>query len=84
MCLYSHVTLTSDDDKKIEELEKKIINLEKENKSTRNTNSTQDLAKQMEKKLKTFENQFEDLRKALEERDSTIIILEKKLNSFEI
>ena len=39
VCLYSHVTLANDEDNgKIKELERKIINLEKENKTMRKDN----------------------------------------------
>ena len=80
LCYYSHVTIVNDDDKKrILELEKKVINLEKENiKAT-----SIDIAKLVEKKLATFEFQIADLRKAIEERDVNINVLTEKIKYFE-
>ena len=43
----------------------------------------QELAKQVEKKLETFENRSEQIRKALADRDSAISVFEKKIEAFD-
>ena len=59
ICCYSHVTLVSDDAKKMEEMEKRLTNLEKE-KQVYN-----DAGKKMERKCEVLENKMELLRKTV-------------------
>ena len=78
-CLYSHIGISSGDQNKLEELEKRIVSLEKGNAKT----AVNELAKQIDNKLVTFENKIGDFRKVTEERNLHIILLEDKLNNFE-
>ena len=82
-CRYSHeknsdIAQNSD---KIQEIEKKIINIE--SKAVINNPVEKNLVKEVQKKMDTFENEIKTLRKALEDKDSFIHMLEKRLDTVE-
>ena len=80
LCLFSHVTLATDD-KKIEELKKRINQTEKENKALVSSNN--ELAKQIENKFKTFDSKIELLRKTIETKENEASLMEIKINNLE-
>ena len=80
ICLFSHVTSASDDEK-MEELKKRINAAEKQNKALISFNN--DLAKNIENRFKTAENKIELLRKTLEEKDKKISLLEVNITTLE-
>ena len=80
LCLFSHVTLATDD-KKIEELKKRINQTEKENKALVSSNN--ELAKQIENKFKTFDRKIELLRKTIETKENEASLMEIKINNLE-
>ena len=82
ICLYSHVTLASDDDKKFDEVKKRLVMVEKENKVLKASN--QDLLKKMEGKFQSLDNKIELLRKANELKEDKISSLETKVNDQEV
>ena len=76
ICSFSHVTIVSDD--RFEEMERRLINLEK------NKQASNDFAKKMEKKCEVFENRIEMLKKTVEEKEQQVSALADKLNTLEI
>ena len=64
ICLFSHITPATVDEKKIEDLKKRLNQTEKENKAL--LSSQKDLTKQIENTFKVFNNKIELLRKTLE------------------
>ena len=82
ICLYSHVTLVSDDEKKIGELSKRLIMVEKDNNSLKTAN--QELTKKMEDKFQSFEVKIELLRKSIEIKEDKLSSLETKVNEQEV
>ena len=61
ICLFSHVTLASEDDKKTEEVREKINAVEKEIKSLNAFNK--ELLKKIDQKYVSFDNRIEFLKK---------------------
>ena len=85
VCLYSHEKLPcpcEENNIKFEELEKKILGIEKLNKTSKKE-SNQDIIKQVDKKFEVLENKIKDLTKTLDEKDLCINNLEKKLITLE-
>ena len=74
ICLFSHVTPATDDEKKIEDLKKGLNQTEKENKAL--NSSHKDLTKQIENKFEVFNNKIELLRKTFETKENQISLLE--------
>ena len=81
ICLFSHITPATDDDKKIEELKKRINQTDKENKAL--ISSNKDLTKKIENKFEMFENNIELLRNTLEAKENEISSLKVKINNIE-
>ena len=99
VCLYSHVKFPCEENiSKIEELEKKILAIEKVNKTSKKEsnqdilekledlerkcqrNVDNDLVKQVEKKIDTFEKQMNNMRKELEAKNAQIAGLELRMD----
>ena len=81
ICFFSHITHARDDDKKNEDLKKRLNQTEKENKAL--ISSLKDLTKQIENKFALFDNKIEILKKTLEAKESEISLLEVKRNKIE-
>ena len=95
-CFYSNVTMVNGgDDKqmkeklsKIKEMENKVEEMQKkmkhiENKINKTSPDNSDLAKEVDKKIDTFEDQLKQFRKVLEEKDLNILNLNKKVEILE-
>ena len=78
ICLYSHVTLACDDAKfndEIQEITKKMSYLE--NLVKKEDSKYIDLGKGVDKRIEAFESQLKTIRKAIEDKNSCILSLEK-------
>ena len=82
-CKYSHKKQNdiSENSDKIKEIENKLVKFETI--AQQNAPLEKNLLKDVEKKLKNMENQIKTMRKALEEKDSNIIKLVKRLEKIE-
>ena len=66
---------------KVEEMQKKMKHIE--NKINKTSPDNSDLAKEVDKKIDTFEDQLKQFRKVLEEKDLNILNLNKKVEILE-
>ena len=78
ICLFSHVTLASEDDKKIKEVREKVNSVEKEIKALNAFNK--ELIKKIDQKYLSFDQRIEYLKKENEIKDTQISSLETKIN----
>ena len=81
ICLFSHVTIVSEDEKKIEEVKKQIPAVEKDNEALSKANN--EPLRKVEQKYKSLENKIEILKKENELKDENISSLEMKMNDQE-
>ena len=79
ICLYSHDNPKNHEDKRYEEIEKKLLTLQHEYQNNAKTFS--DFAKKMEKKLESMEQKNDLQRQTLADKEGQIKSLEKKVEN---